>query len=116
MREREPDLTDPDNPEWTAADFAESVRVADYPTLDAAEEAAKALYHARRGRGPQKSPTKQMVSLRLDAHVLERFRATGKGWQGRINQTLAAHLPRVRRAAAAHHKPAPARKRGQRVR
>lgn len=95
---REPDLTDPDNPEWTGADFDAAVRVADHPTLDAAEDAAKEQYQAaRRGRGPQKAPRKRMVSLRLDVAVLERFRATGKGWQSRINTTLAAHAPRARR-------------------
>jgi uncharacterized protein (DUF4415 family) len=99
---RDPDLTDPDNPEWTAADFAESVRVGDHPSLEAAMDAAQAKYHAaRRGRGPQKAPRKQMVSLRLDAAVLERFRATGKGWQSRINTTLAAHAPRARRPTRA---------------
>jgi uncharacterized protein (DUF4415 family) len=28
------------------------------------------------------------VSLRLDAEVLERYRATGEGWQSRINADL----------------------------
>jgi uncharacterized protein (DUF4415 family) len=39
-------------------------------------------------RGPQKAPTKQQVTLRLDRDVVERFRATGAGWQGRINEAL----------------------------
>ena len=43
----------------------------------------------RRGeRGPQRAPTKQLVSLRLDPDVLAHFRATGPGWQGRINAAL----------------------------
>ena len=42
----------------------------------------------RTGRGPQIAPTKQLVSLRLDPDVLEHFRATGPGWQARINATL----------------------------
>jgi len=28
------------------------------------------------------------VTLRLDPDVIERFRATGKGWQSRINAEL----------------------------
>ena len=46
-------------------------------------------------RGPQKAPTKQPVSIRLDQDVLEHFRATGPGWQRRINAALrrAAKLP-----------------------
>lgn len=39
-------------------------------------------------RGPQKAPTKQLVSLRLDRDVLAHFRKTGRGWQARINATL----------------------------
>ena len=39
-------------------------------------------------RGPQKTPTKQQVTLRLDQDVLAHFRSKGAGWQSRINQTL----------------------------
>ena len=31
---------------------------------------------------------KQQVTLRLDSVVLEKFRATGPGWQSRINAEL----------------------------
>lgn len=40
-----------------------------------------------RGR-PLGSGTKEQVTLRLDAQILERFRATGSGWQTRINDAL----------------------------
>jgi uncharacterized protein (DUF4415 family) len=39
-------------------------------------------------RGPQKTPTKQQVTLRLDRDVLNHFRAKGTGWQNRINEAL----------------------------
>ena len=43
----------------------------------------------RRGqRGRQKAPTKTLVSLRLSASVIEHFKATGPGWQTRIDRTL----------------------------
>ncbi|MBW8727281.1 MAG: BrnA antitoxin family protein [Inquilinus limosus] len=42
----------------------------------------------RRYRGQQKAPTKQMVTLRLDPDVVEAFRATGTGWQRRMNDAL----------------------------
>ena len=42
----------------------------------------------RRGRGRQKSPTKENISMRLDADLAEYFRGTGKGWQTRLNQML----------------------------
>jgi len=47
----------------------------------------------RRGR-PRSSTSKKLVSLRLDQDVIERFRATGPGWQSRINETLRDHLPK----------------------
>ena len=43
----------------------------------------------RRGkRGPQKAPTKKLVSLRLSPEVIDHFRSTGRGWQTRIDTTL----------------------------
>lgn len=39
------------------------------------------------GRPPSENPKKQ-VTLRLDPDVIENFRATGKGWQSRINAEL----------------------------
>ncbi|HYN62726.1 MAG TPA: BrnA antitoxin family protein [Rubrivivax sp.] len=32
-------------------------------------------------RGTQKSPTKERITIRLSRDVVERFRATGDGWQ-----------------------------------
>jgi uncharacterized protein (DUF4415 family) len=47
----------------------------------------------RRGkRGPQKTPTKKLVSLRLSSEVIEHFKATGPGWQTRIDSTLLASI------------------------
>ncbi|MCB1666256.1 MAG: BrnA antitoxin family protein [Pseudomonadales bacterium] len=42
----------------------------------------------RAGRGPQISPTKERITIRLSPEVLEYYRATGKGWQSRIDQAL----------------------------
>jgi uncharacterized protein (DUF4415 family) len=35
-----------------------------------------------------KADAKQQITLRLDRDVIERFRATGPGWQARINEAL----------------------------
>lgn len=43
------------------------------------------------GRPPLENP-KQQVTLRLDPDVLDAFRATGKGWQSRINAALREKL------------------------
>jgi len=42
----------------------------------------------RHGRGPQRTPTKKLVSLRLDPDIVIAYRNTGRGWQGRINAAL----------------------------
>ncbi len=39
-------------------------------------------------RAPQKAPTKKLVSLRLSPEVIDHFKATGPGWQTRIDSTL----------------------------
>ena len=44
--------------------------------------------HVRRGRGRQKAPTKEQVTIRLDADTAAHFRAGGPGWQTRLNDTL----------------------------
>jgi len=41
----------------------------------------------RRGR-PKAEATKVAVTVRYDADVVEAFRATGKGWQTRMNAVL----------------------------
>lgn len=44
---------------------------------------------ARRGkRGPQKAPTKKLVSLRLSPEVIDHFKSAGPGWQTRIDGAL----------------------------
>ncbi len=55
------------------------------------EKFAKAV--VRRGRPPVETP-KIMTTLRLDAEVVEAFRAGGPGWQTRINDELKALVQR----------------------
>jgi uncharacterized protein (DUF4415 family) len=47
---------------------------------------------ARRPGRPQSKTAKKLVSLRLDPDIIERFRATGPGWQSRINAALREYL------------------------
>jgi uncharacterized protein (DUF4415 family) len=42
----------------------------------------------RRTRGPNKNPTKEQVAIRFDPEVLVAFRASGPGWQTRMNAAL----------------------------
>lgn len=41
-----------------------------------------------RGRGKQKEPTKISVTVRYSPEVLSAFKATGKGWQTRMDDAL----------------------------
>ncbi len=75
------DRHDDDNPEWTAADFARAKRGEDIPAH------IRAAFPKSKGGRPPGS-TKAQVTLRIDRDVLERFRATGPGWQSRMNEAL----------------------------
>jgi len=39
-------------------------------------------------RGPQKTPTKERITIRLSREVVEQFRASGEGWQTRVDTAL----------------------------
>jgi uncharacterized protein (DUF4415 family) len=45
-------------------------------------------------RGPQKAPTKTLVSLRLSPEVIDHFKAAGPGWQTRIDGALMESIKR----------------------
>ncbi|TMH79255.1 MAG: BrnA antitoxin family protein [Betaproteobacteria bacterium] len=71
--------------ELTQADFRAAVPVAALPA---------ALRKKLRGRGPQKAPTKARITIRLSHDVVDRFRATGDGWQTRVDAALKDWLKR----------------------
>lgn len=77
-----------DIPEATEEDFARARPISDFPDLLEAINNAR----ARGQRGPQKSEVKDRIGLRLDHDIVEHFRATGPGWQSRINDILAEHI------------------------
>jgi uncharacterized protein (DUF4415 family) len=89
-----PDRTekvDKDNPEWTEETFARA-RPAEQVLDELFGQAqASEMLRPRRGRPAAQSP-KELVSLRLDPAVLAAFRASGTGWQTRINKALAEWL------------------------
>ncbi|MGA2350120.1 MAG: BrnA antitoxin family protein [Terracidiphilus sp.] len=74
--------------EITAADV---VHFKPFSTLPAAEQ--KVLLKLRR-RGPQKTPKKVPISIRLSPDVAEGLRATGNGWQNRADKALRSWLAR----------------------
>ena len=46
------------------------------------------LKKQRGERGPQKAPTKVPTTIRFDADVLAALKASGKGWQTRVNEAV----------------------------
>ena len=71
---------DPDTWELTDDDFARM--------KPASELTPHIVQGAARRRGRQKAPTKERITIRLDADIAAHFRATGPGWQTRLNDTL----------------------------
>lgn len=82
----EPSLDD-ENPEWTAAEVARSVPASGLPA---------SLRKKLGVRGPQKAPLKQPTTIRFDADVLQALRATGPGWQSRVNDAMRQWVKRHR--------------------
>lgn len=71
---------DADSPATTEADWEQA-----FASHSAAELHTEAV---RRARGANKRPRKEQVAVRYDAEILAYFRATGKGWQTRMNDAL----------------------------
>ncbi|OOS23918.1 hypothetical protein B0681_08120 [Moraxella porci DSM 25326] len=67
----------------------------DAPELDDAFFERADMYHGntlvRQGR-PRLDNPKQATTIRLDADVLEYFKAGGKGWQTRLNLALREYI------------------------
>jgi uncharacterized protein (DUF4415 family) len=84
MKKPDPERVDRENPEWTDAMFARAKPAVEVlPDLVAYSEKRK-----RGQRGPQKKPRKATVSLRIDQEVLALYKASGRGWQSRMNDAL----------------------------
>jgi uncharacterized protein (DUF4415 family) len=65
------------------------ITAADLAAFRSAHEALPESLRRKLGvRGPQKAPTKERITIRLSPEVVERFRATGEGWQTRVDAAL----------------------------
>ena len=73
-----PELMDDENPEWTDEMFKQSVH---FDTLP------ESLQSKLRGR-PKAAATKERITIRLSPDVVSTFRATGDGWQTRMDAAL----------------------------
>jgi len=91
---------DDENPEWTEEDFAcarparEMLAPALYAELTdksrpvVIRHVTDAQDRARRVGRPKLDDPKSHMNMRIDTPVLNRLRATGKGWQTRVNALL----------------------------
>ncbi|MDO9107339.1 MAG: BrnA antitoxin family protein [Methylovulum sp.] len=68
--------------ELTQVDFNNAVPFSSLP------ESLQTTLKGLKGRGIQKRPTKVSTTVRFDPDVLAAFRATGTGWQTRMNEAL----------------------------
>ena len=66
----------------TEEQLASMQPIAEFPELQ---------HLVKRGR-PPKVQSKVSTTVRFDAEVLEFFRATGKGWQTRMNEVLRGYV------------------------
>jgi len=72
--------------ELTAVDMRRFKPAAE--VLDPALYADLVALNAQARRGRQKAPTKQPTTIRLSPDVMAAFKATGAGWQTRIDDAL----------------------------
>jgi len=85
------DLSRLDAHEVQPEEYEDIPELTDEFFVDAEIRRGDTLIRRGRGRPPLEAP-KRLVSLRLDPDVIERFRATGPGWQSRINRILRDYL------------------------
>jgi uncharacterized protein (DUF4415 family) len=85
-RKAKESVLDDDNPEWTKEDFAKATKFPGGLRLKDLKPGELARLLPK--RGPQKTPTKIPVSIRLSPEVVKHFKAKGPGWQSRIDDAL----------------------------
>ena len=85
LDEAEPDLTDPENPEWTEEDFARAkgpehlppAILANFPKTLASLKAQRIT-----------------LTLQLDGDVVAAFKGQGEDWEARMNKALRSAIER----------------------
>ena len=80
-------LADPDSRELDEEWFADAKPASELMRPELYDELVK----RPRGR-PKASQTKVFTAIRLDADLVDAFKATGKGWQTRLNAALRQYI------------------------
>lgn len=73
------ELIDNENPEWTAQDIKNSIPFSELPA---------SLREKLSARNPKKIASKVTTTIQLSPDVIAAFKATGTGWQTRIDAAL----------------------------
>jgi uncharacterized protein (DUF4415 family) len=88
MSKVDPAMIDEDNPEWTAEMLQKAQRFSDLPN---------SMQAKLRGR-PKLAVTKERITIRLSRDVVDHFRASGDGWQTRMDEVLKQWMEKSRAA------------------
>ena len=67
---------------------AHTIRPHEYKDLPALTEAGLARAVVNKGGRPRSTNPRKLISIRLPADVIDRWRATGPGWQRRMAERL----------------------------
>jgi len=86
IRKPNPEMTDEENPEWTAEDFAKARPAREVLPEQFGTQMANEMLKPR-GR-PRLLNPKERINIRLSHEVIEHFKASGQGWQSRIDAVL----------------------------
>ena len=78
MKKKTPNAAFNENPPWTKLEASHALSFTSLPI---------SLQKKLRGR-PKADQTKEHISIRLSADVVEKFRASGAGWQTRVDAAL----------------------------
>lgn len=76
-----------DNPEWTDDDFKRAKPASEVLPQVFSKKTADTMLKPKRGRPRAKQP-KEQINIRFSAEVVEYFRASGSGWQTRMDAAL----------------------------
>lgn len=80
---------------------AHRIKPSEYKDLPELTEEMLARAVVKKGGRPRSANPRQLISLRLPADVLARWKATGPGWQTRMAERLAkVPVPRARHATS----------------
>ncbi|MEG9489769.1 MULTISPECIES: BrnA antitoxin family protein [Mannheimia] len=89
MKKTENQIIDNENPEWTQADIDNALAFQQMP--EQLQSLVLQSQAKKRGR-PLSQNKKVSVTIRYSSNVIEAFKATGKGWQSRMNKVLEDYI------------------------